>query len=115
VVPEVRPVEAAGLASATQAAVKELLGAVEGTVGVITAMDRVPEVADWLSDQGDERLKVVGSLDSKGLEYDAVVLVEPLDLVTESTTGRRVLYVALTRATQQLTVLASNPDWLPAR
>ncbi|WP_410624086.1 HelD family protein [Amycolatopsis sp. cmx-8-4] len=112
--PDVRPVEPAGLASATQAAVKELLGAVEGTVGVITAMDRVPEVAGWLSDQVDERLKVVGSLDSKGLEYDAVVLVEPIDLVTESTTGRRVLYVALTRATQQLTVLASNPDWIPA-
>jgi DNA helicase IV len=112
--PEVRPVEAAGLAAATQAAVKELLGAVEGTVGVITAMDRVPEVAGWLSGQADERLKVVGSLDSKGLEYDAVVLVEPVDLITESTTGRRVLYVALTRATQQLIVLASNPDWLPA-
>ncbi|MEV6826425.1 ATP-binding domain-containing protein [Amycolatopsis sp. NPDC051102] len=112
--PEVRPVEAAGLASATQAAVKELLGAVEGTVGVITAMDRVPEVAGWLAGQADERLKVVGSLDSKGLEYDAVVLVEPVDLITESTTGRRVLYVALTRATQQLIVLASNPDWIPA-
>jgi DNA helicase IV len=112
--PEVRPVEAAGLAAATQAAVKELLGAVEGTVGVITAMDRVPEVMGWLSGQADERLKVVGSLDSKGLEYDAVVLVEPNDLITESTTGRRVLYVALTRATQQLIVLASNPDWIPA-
>ncbi|MEV6443604.1 ATP-binding domain-containing protein [Amycolatopsis sp. NPDC051716] len=112
--PEVRPVEAAGLAAATQAAVKELLGAVEGTVGVITAMDRVPEVAGWLAGQADERLKVVGSLDSKGLEYDAVVLVEPVDLITESTTGRRVLYVALTRATQQLIVLASNPDWIPA-
>jgi DNA helicase IV len=112
--PEVRPVEAAGLASATQAAVKELLGAVEGTVGVITAMDRVPEVAGWVSGQADERLKVLGSLDSKGLEYDAVVLVEPNDLITESTTGRRVLYVALTRATQQLIVLASNPDWIPA-
>ncbi|MGW3996754.1 HelD family protein [Amycolatopsis sp. NPDC004772] len=112
--PEVRPVEAAGLAAATQAAVKELLGAVEGTVGVITAMDRVPEIAGWLSGQADERLKVVGSLDSKGLEYDAVVLVEPNDLITESTTGRRVLYVALTRATQQLIVLASNPDWIPA-
>ncbi|WP_410591556.1 HelD family protein [Amycolatopsis sp. lyj-23] len=112
--PEVRPVEAAGLAAATQAAVKELLGAVEGTVGVITAMDRVPEVTGWLPGQADERLKVVGSLDSKGLEYDAVVLVEPVDLISESTTGRRVLYVALTRATQQLIVLASNPDWIPA-
>ncbi|MEC3973715.1 HelD family protein [Amycolatopsis sp. H20-H5] len=113
VVPEVRPVEASGMEVATQAAAKELLGSVEGTVGVITAMDRVPEVKAWLAGQADERLKVVGSLDSKGLEYDAVVLVEPNDLITESTTGRRVLYVALTRATQALTVLASNPDWLP--
>ncbi|WP_414942118.1 HelD family protein [Amycolatopsis sp. cmx-11-51] len=114
ITPEVRPVEASGLEAATQAAVKELMGAVEGTVGVITAMDRVPEVEGWLGELSDERLKVVGSLDSKGLEYDAVVLVEPNDLITESTTGRRVLYVALTRATQQLTVLASNPDWIPA-
>ena len=111
--PEVRPVDQAALATATQSAAKELLGAVEGTVGVITAMDRVEEVGGWLAGQTDERLKVVGSLDSKGLEYDAVVLVEPMDLVTESSTGRRVLYVALTRATQQLIVLASNPDWLP--
>ncbi|WP_033295271.1 HelD family protein [Amycolatopsis jejuensis] len=112
--PEVRPVDRAALATATQAAVKELLGAVEGTVGVITAMARVEEVEGWLTGHSDERLKVVGSLDSKGLEYDAVALVEPMDLVTESSTGRRVLYVALTRATQQLIVLTSDPDWLPA-
>ncbi|MFF0145597.1 DNA helicase IV [Amycolatopsis sulphurea] len=115
IVPEVQPVEATSMATATQAAVKELLGTVEGTVGVITAMDRVEEVAHWLDGQTDERLKVVGSLDSKGLEYDAVVLMEPMDLVTESSTGRRVLYVALTRATQHLIVLASDPDWLPQR
>jgi hypothetical protein len=111
--PEVRMVEAAGMEGAVQAAAKELMDTVEGTVGVITAMDRVDEVGQWLAGQADERLKIVGSLDSKGLEYDAVVLVEPNDLITESTTGRRVLYVALTRATQRLTVLASNPDWLP--
>jgi RecA/RadA recombinase len=113
ITPEVRPVERTGMEAATQGAVKELLGSVEGTVGVITAMDRVPEVTSWFA-TADERLKVVGSLDSKGLEYDAVVLVEPMELVTESTTGRRVLYVALTRATQQLIVLASDPDWLPS-
>jgi RecA/RadA recombinase len=114
ITPEVRPVERTGMEAATQGAVKELLGSVEGTVGVITAMDRVAEVTSWFAATADERLKVVGSLDSKGLEYDAVVLVEPMELVTESTTGRRVLYVALTRATQQLIVLASDPDWLPS-
>ncbi|RZQ64740.1 HelD family protein [Amycolatopsis suaedae] len=110
-VPEVRTVEPATLDGSVRAAAKELLDAVEGTVGVICAMDRVPEIEGWLAGHTDERLKVVGSLDSKGLEYDAVVLVEPTELITESTTGRRVLYVALTRATQQLTVLASDSDW----
>ncbi|WP_158888893.1 HelD family protein [Amycolatopsis anabasis] len=111
--PVVRTIDRGGLEGEVQAAAKELLDAVEGTVGVITAMDRVEEVGQWLSGQADERLKVVGSLDSKGLEYDAVVLVEPTELITESTTGRRVLYVALTRATQQLTVLSADSDWLP--
>ncbi|GAB2989634.1 AAA family ATPase [Amycolatopsis acidiphila] len=110
--PDVRVVERAGIEGTTQAAAKELMDSVEGTVGVICAMDRVPEVQAWLQGRADERLKVVGSLDSKGLEYDAVVLVEPTELITESTTGRRVLYVALTRATQQLTVVASDREWL---
>lgn len=109
--PQIRRVEPDALENAAQTAAKELLDAVEGTVGVICAMDRVPEVERWFSD-AEDRLKVVGSLDSKGLEYDAVVLVEPTELITESLTGRRVLYVALTRATQQLTVLASDDTWL---
>lgn len=109
--PDVRMVDLPSLEGAVQTAAKELMDAVEGTVGVICAMERVPEVGGWLRDQGDERLKVIGSLDSKGLEYDGVVLVEPTELITESTTGRRVLYVALTRATQQLTVIASDQEW----
>jgi DNA helicase IV len=113
ITPDVRMVDAASMEASVQSAAKELMDTVEGTVGVITAMDRVDEVERWLTGQADERLKVVGSLDSKGLEYDAVVLVEPIELITESTTGRRVLYVALTRATQKLAVLASDPDWLP--
>ncbi|TKG71987.1 HelD family protein [Prauserella endophytica] len=111
-VPQVKAIEPAGAETAVQTAAKELLGAVDGTVGVICAMDRVAEVGGWLAGQDEERLKVVGSLDAKGLEYDAVVLLEPTELITESLTGRRVLYVALTRATQQLTVLASDEEWL---
>jgi len=88
---------------------------VEGTVGVISAMDRVATVRQWLASMADDRLRVVGSLDAKGLEYDAVVVIEPRELIDESVTGRRVLYVALTRATQQLIVIASDPSWLPER
>ncbi|MPY99054.1 MAG: AAA family ATPase [Actinophytocola sp.] len=110
--PEVRDVDVAELKTAVAGAAEELLRSVEGTVGVISAMERVPHVEKWVSTLADERLKVVGSLDSKGLEYDAVVLVEPSELIAESTTGARLLYVALTRATQRLVVLASDRDWL---
>jgi DNA helicase IV len=116
--PSVRTVGAAELAAACRLAVDELLDAVEGTVGVITAMHRRDEVAGWLNDQladgtdpAQMRLRVAGSLEAKGLEYDAVVLVEPSEVVAESSTGRRALYVALTRATQRLTVLAQDDSW----
>jgi len=49
---------------------------------------------------------------AKGLEFDAVVLVEPAELVAESPRGLNDLYVALTRATQRLTVVHREP--LPA-
>ncbi len=111
--PVVRAVTPATLPSLTAEAVDELLAAVAGTVGVITTMDRRDEVAGWLADRlaAGPRLRVAGSLEAKGLEYDGVVLVEPADLVAESSTGRRALYVALTRATQRLTVLSSTDTW----
>jgi superfamily I DNA/RNA helicase len=46
---------------------------------------------------------------AKGLEFDAVVLVEPAELLTESPRGLNDLYVALTRATQRLTVVHASP------
>jgi DNA helicase IV len=116
--PSVLTVDAAKLPAACREAADELLEAVEGTVGVITAMDRRDEVAGWLGDRvGDgigpegSRLRVAGSLEAKGLEYDAVVLVAPSELIAESSTGRRALYVALTRATQRLTVLSTEDNW----
>jgi DNA helicase IV len=41
----------------------------------------------------------------KGLELDGVIVVEPSDIVDDETMGLRALYVALTRATQRLTVV----------
>lgn len=113
-VPQLRTVEPATRETAVQAAAKEMLDAVEGTVGVVCAMGRVEQTQQWLAAQADERLRVVGSLEAKGLEYDAVVLLEPTELIEESLTGRRVLYVALTRATQQLVILSSQDGWLPS-
>src|SRR5690606_29997139 len=75
--PDVREVDAESMADEVRRAAKELLAAVDGTVGVISAMDRVGTVEKWLAAMSDDRLRVVGSLDAKGLEYDAVVLLEP--------------------------------------
>ena len=52
-----------------------------------------------------ERCVLVTPLESKGLEYDGVLVVSPDDIVSEAPGGERVLYVALTRPTQRLVTL----------
>ncbi|MFG3286124.1 HelD family protein [Streptomyces sp. NPDC048111] len=86
-----------------------LLDRVDGTVGVVVAMRRREQAARWLADLGD-RVVALGSLEAKGLEYDATVVVSPAEIADESPAGLRVLYVALTRATQQLTVVSGERD-----
>ena len=93
-----------GLAEVVREAVEKLLGEVEGTVGVI-APDAAfrDRVRSWL--KADDRIGVVTALAAKGMEYDAVALIEP-GLVESA----RTLYVALSRATQRLTTVATT-DW----
>ncbi|MEW2495980.1 UvrD-helicase domain-containing protein [Streptomyces nodosus] len=86
-----------------------LLERVDGTVGVVVAMNRREEAARWLDGLGG-RAVALGSLEAKGLEYDATVVVSPAEIADESPAGLRVLYVALTRATQQLTVVSGPHD-----
>jgi DNA helicase IV len=86
-----------------------LLDRVDGTVGVVVAMNRREEAARWLAGLGD-RVVALGSLEAKGLEYDATVVVSPAEIADESPAGLRVLYVALTRATQQLTIVSAERD-----
>ncbi|GAA2576900.1 AAA family ATPase [Streptomyces roseoviolaceus] len=86
-----------------------LLERVDGTVGVVVAMQRRAEARRWLAGLGD-RVVALGSLEAKGLEYDATVVVSPAEIADESPAGLRVLYVALTRATQQLTVVSAARD-----
>ncbi|MFE7976404.1 HelD family protein [Streptomyces shenzhenensis] len=92
-----------------RAEAERLLGLVDGTVGVVVAMNRRAEAARWLAGLGD-RVAALGSLEAKGLEYDATVVVSPAEIADESPAGLRVLYVALTRATQQLTVVSGSRD-----
>ncbi|MBF6222030.1 AAA family ATPase [Nocardia abscessus] len=51
----------------------------------------------------------VAASETKGLEYDAVLVVEPERILAEGPRGAAELYVALTRATQRLGVLHRDP------
>jgi DNA helicase IV len=62
----------------------------------------------------DTRVSVLTPRESKGMEFDHVVVVEPAAIVEEAASGQglRELYVALTRPTTSLTVVHDRP--LPA-
>ena len=92
-----------GLGAAATAAVEALLDEVEGSIAVITPTRYAAELAELgtLSD----RVGVIDPMSTKGLEYDATVIVDPDEIAAESPGGVRVLYVALTRAAHRMTVL----------
>jgi DNA helicase IV len=73
------------------AALREPLGARPGTVATL-----------------DAPVGLFTAVEAKGLEFDAVVVVEPAEVAGPTQTGLRGLYVALTRATRFLTVVHSG-------
>ncbi|WP_300405713.1 AAA family ATPase [Nocardioides sp.] len=117
----------ADLEAATRAAVAEVADRVGGTVGIVVPVARRSEVNAWLASwperaddaagaraaidssvapSGEDRVVVLNGLDTKGLEFDAIVVVRPQEIEDESQTGRATLYVVLTRATQLLTTVS---------
>jgi DNA helicase IV len=96
----------AGLPAAVREAAEKQLADVDGTIGVITPVLRHDEMARWVAGL-PERVRVVTALEAKGMEYDAVVLVEPAEVAVD-TSGVRTLYVALSRATQRLTTVGTR-------
>jgi DNA helicase IV len=50
----------------------------------------------------------------KGLEFDGVVVVEPDRILDDTSRGARLLYVAMTRAVQELSFVTSSPTRTPA-
>ena len=77
--------------------------------GDLGALADVPEVLD-------APIAVVDPTAAKGLEFDHVVVVEPVELVSDDLAGLRLLYVTLSRATRSLTVVHSGrlPEALAA-
>ena len=93
-----------------------------GQVAVVCTSSIIDEVCEALDDAGiafgratrhglEHRVTVVEVGLVKGLEVDAVVVVEPSLIVAEQAQGDRALYVALTRATKRLAVV--HEDELP--
>ncbi len=89
-----------------------------GTVAVIAPVELHAALAAALADRGavaddveaiDAPIAVLTGLDSKGLEFDHVIVVEPARLVAPDRSGLRLLYVVLTRATRRLVVVHAEP------
>ena len=87
-----------------------------GRLAVIAPGARIAELARALPEAvpGD-RIEVLDSPvalltvgQSKGLEFDRVVLVDPAGILAQSPAGGHDLYVAITRATHRLTVIHDN-------
>jgi DNA helicase IV len=87
-----------------------------GSVAVVADDDRCDAISDAMAAAGiehgraaatglDQSITVVPVSVVKGLELDAVVVVEPAEIVDGSEHGMRSLYVALTRSTQRLAVV----------
>jgi len=118
---EIRRGDPAGVLSAVRAEL-DLLG--EGRLAVVTARGAADDLRRQLvaglpdGTVGEGRATLESSVsvltveDVKGLEFDAVVVVEPGDVLAASARGANDLYVALTRPTQRLRVVHSDP--LPA-
>jgi superfamily I DNA/RNA helicase len=103
--------DAGALPDVVRELAEKQLSDVDGTIGVITPVPRRDEVAAWVRGL-PERVQVVTALEAKGMEYDAVVLVEP-GALTRDRSGIRTLYVALSRATQRLTTVGTDRKWHP--
>ena len=97
------PADEAALVTAAQEQTSVLLDQVEGSVAVIapaTWRDKLAQLAEL-----SPRVVVIDPMSTKGLEYDATLVVDPDEITAESPGGARVLYVVLTRAAHRMTVL----------
>jgi DNA helicase IV len=112
--PQHRTAEPAAFVDGVRAATQEILGRVDGTVAVVAPRALLEGLRSDLADlvtEHDGRLRVLDGLDTKGLEFDGVVVAEPDGITDESSAGWRTLYVVLTRATQLLTTVGTTDRW----
>jgi hypothetical protein len=111
--PRLHQVTQPELARSVHEAMVGLTSVVDGTIGVVVPVGWRARVEEWLGDRDRVRIPVLEALDTKGLEFDGIIVVEPDEIVDESPAGVRTLYVVLTRATQQLDVVGTTERWRP--
>lgn len=94
-----------------------------GLIGVIVANSRYREVASAISTAHrdntgtsksalEHQILVLTPWEAKGLEFDVVIIVEPMDLIEAANGSVGDLYVSMTRPTQRLHLIAGTD--LPA-
>lgn len=117
-------VPAESLGAAVARTCLDQLASGSGRIAVITTEESVDTLARILrSGTGlprvgtgsagiDDVVAVMTAQDAKGLEFDAVVLVEPAAVLAAHSRGAGDLYVAMTRSTQRLDLVHTEP--LPA-
>ncbi|WP_285037641.1 UvrD-helicase domain-containing protein [Plantibacter sp. ME-Dv--P-095] len=93
-------------ATAVRAAIDAITAHV-GIAGVIAPRPLLADIDTLLADAGADRARVWSGTarESKGLEFDSVILVQPEQLGGSGRSALSLRYVALTRATQRLTVV----------
>lgn len=99
---------------------QELEYSAGGLQAVIVPQQDLPRVRSAVAEVYGERvgtgsggmsqdIVVISARESKGLEFDGVLILEPAQLVAEVDGGVGDLYVAMTRTTQRLHVVHSQP------
>jgi DNA helicase IV len=123
--PRILPAPPGQLADAVASVARELVADIgAGTAAVLAPASLVAELSLALDRAGasasDPRRDGLGAPLSllpvdlaNGLEFDAVVVVEPRAVAEESPQGLRALYVAMTRPTRRLAVVHEQPLPVP--
>ncbi|WP_410791471.1 HelD family protein [Kribbella sp. C-35] len=119
--PFIDPVPDGCLTDALRTQIKFEQAAVgDGRLAVIVPASRYDEFAAALPNVAhshdpavlDNAVALLDVPQSKGLEFDAVLIADPATIVTESDRGLSDLYVGITRATKRLTIIGNLPDVL---
>ena len=108
--------------SVADAVLREIAEVDGGRIGVIAPAGRIDELGKAIVDvvpdaaigeqpELESRVVVLTTRQTKGLEFDSVLVADPAGIVAESPRGHSDLYVALTRATQRLGIV--HDDDLP--